>query len=81
MLDQVLAAGSFRQHGGQEFTRGVELMKPGKDDLLDLLSLVLLSHQIPTQDFEPALPLPALSEKSLVEAEGCKIDLAQEWLS
>ncbi len=60
MLDQVLAARPFGQHGGLELSRRVELMKPGEDDLLDLLLLVLLGHQIAAQDFEPALPLPDL---------------------
>ena len=60
MLNQVLAARPVVEHGGLELSGRVELMKPGEDDLLDLLLLVLLSDQVAAEDFEPALPLPDL---------------------
>ena len=60
VLDQVLAARPFRQHGGLQLARGVELVEAREDDLLDLLLLVLLGDQIAAQDLQPALALPDL---------------------
>ena len=60
VLDQVLAARPFRQHGGLQLPRGVELVKAGEDDLLDLLLLVLLGDEVAAEDFEPAFALPDL---------------------
>ena len=60
VLNQVLAARSVRQHGGLQCASGVELVIPGEDDRLDLLLVVLLSHQIPAENLQPALPFPDL---------------------
>ena len=60
VLDQVLAARPFRQHGGLQLAGGVELVIAGEDELLDLLLLVLLRDEVAAEDFEPALALPDL---------------------
>jgi hypothetical protein len=60
VLNQVLAAGPGREHGRLDLSRHVQLMRPGKDDLDDLLLLVPPGDQGTAQDFQPALARPYL---------------------
>ena len=87
MLDQVLAARPFVQHGGLELARGVELVEAGEDDLLDLLLLVLLGDQVAAEDFEPAFPLPDLFPQvggampAVRVHAGCRPPPSSPWLN
>ena len=60
VLDEVLSARPVVEHCGLEFARHVELMKPRKDDLFDLLLLVALGDEVAAQNFQPAFARPYL---------------------
>ena len=60
MLDQVLAARPFLQHGGLQLARHIQLVVAGKDDPLHQFLLVALRDDVTAQNLQPAFPRPDL---------------------
>ena len=60
VLHQVLAARPFGQYRRLQLAGHVELVVAREDDLVDLLLLVALCHQVAPQDLEPAVARPHL---------------------
>ncbi len=60
VLDEILVARPFAEHGLLELACGIELVVTREDDLGDLLLVVLLCHQVPPEDLQPAIALPDL---------------------
>ena len=60
MFDQVFAARSVGQHGGEQFAGGVELVEAGEDPAGELLLVVAARHDVAAEDVEPGVGLPDL---------------------
>jgi hypothetical protein len=58
VLDEVLLARAVGQNGVLEFPGRVQLVVAGEQVRLELPLVVLLTHEVAAEDFEPTVPLP-----------------------